>query len=1338
MIDALTSIEWACKELYTTSDPAVRMQAEKTCTGICERPDCIATCKSLLERGDSCYSQFIAASTLTKYICNRDTVVHVNLRLQLRNFALNYLATRPGLESIVQQALIALICRLTKIGWFDSAENGPEYPFRDIFESVKSFIQSGQISAILVGVKLLSSLVTEICQSTETDLARATFFVRKLLVSFRDLVLFPIFQLGLDLLRQTDVNLKSLTVNDQDQLQVIQHTLALVLACLNYDFVGTAIGCAGDNGSGSPFTSDDMASVQLPAAWRPIFLDTNNVDLFFRLFAGLPQSPASPNLRTLVSDFPAYDSSRPLSCLVQITSIRRTLFTNDERQNFLNPLMVGCLEVLRRRDSLLCDPTVYHEFCRLLSRMKITFQVGELMQVSVYPEFIKLVTDLTTHSLYNFSDDSEFNNSNSLHYLLALWQRLVASIPYVRTSQPYLIDTYAPQVTRAYIESRLAGVPRYVESGSKVKPLRVIKKAAANGAGADKAGDQYSPDLVVGAGDGASCPLDDTMTLTQQLDQFSIIGRCDYANTCELIVRLFDQSFGQLQSTLQQLVSVDPAAFVTSTLAAASEQAQAIRLEDNRLAWLVYMIGALINGRSTSSTGGLVDSDQLDGELIARVLRLLQFGDACVRLLLQLLSQDSQSTSNDVASMFIHISSGTIIRLELAIITFLERFRRIYVGENISRASKMYRALSDLVGISDEQTILQIFIGKILLNLRYWSDQEVVLEPTLKLFGELASSFTAMRKLLQLDDVKFMLANHTSANFRFLSSTSNLALSRYRPEFYAYLSRLMLVTLSGTGADDNRPFLDFLSPLTQVANTLISNLLLSENCSISPDEARSSIIGLARDLAGVAFSLNTMASFQHFLDWFYPSLFSLFGRALELWPFDPLVTCPVLKLLAEIVHNRNDRLKFDGTIPMGYLLLAEMTKILINFSTQLIPFCSQITEQNLYSHKVKPLTRYLNALRITLSGKYANFAIFGLVGDGSFEKTVKLSADVLLCVTEDELRGFIKLSKAYFALLECLTQNHMVLISSLDASVIRRFFNAIVIGVDSLDASVAWSACACLDYILTHIYNVTNPHSSSQSNSTNDVTTNHISTNDNEMLNGQKQLIVTFLSSFMNEECKNQWSISRPLLALILLNQDYYTNLQRLVLNAVSPHQRPELEGIFGKLMENVDNNLYAKNRDKFTQNISAFRHALMEFMKTVSVKLMGNQEATAANYETSETLSLIKKWSSILSLPLFLLFTYIKNCHVNKWFLVPLHRTTGHMFVRRPQDRLPRCRLKTDHRGWNRYWRLHLQPSLERLYYPDVLLLSLLPPYYTVRYSDSTKCFIIIIMRASSMFQLG
>ncbi len=103
---------------------------------------------------------------------------------------------------------------------------------------------------------------------------------------------------------------------------------------------------------------------------------------------------------------------------------------------------------------------------------------------------------------------------------------------------------------------------------------------------------------------------------------------------------------------------------------------------------------------------------------------------------------------------------------------------------------------------------------------------------------------------------------------------------------------------------------------------------------MSSDEAREGVIGLVRDLSGVAFSLNTMASFALFLDWFYPSLFSLIDRAIQLWPFDPQVTCPLLKLLTEVVQNRNDRLKFEGTLPMGYLLLAETAKILISLGEQ--------------------------------------------------------------------------------------------------------------------------------------------------------------------------------------------------------------------------------------------------------------------------------------------------------------------------------------------------------------------------------------------------------------------
>lgn len=54
---------------------------------------------------------------------------------------------------------------------------------------------------------------------------------------------------------------------------------------------------------------------------------------------------------------------------------------------------------------------------------------------------------------------------NSIHYLLSLWQRMVASVPYVKALEPHLLETYTPEVTQAFVTSRLESVSiiiRYV------------------------------------------------------------------------------------------------------------------------------------------------------------------------------------------------------------------------------------------------------------------------------------------------------------------------------------------------------------------------------------------------------------------------------------------------------------------------------------------------------------------------------------------------------------------------------------------------------------------------------------------------------------------------------------------------------------------------------------------------------------------------------------------------------------------------------------------------------------------------------------------------------------
>lgn len=47
---------------------------------------------------------------------------------------------------------------------------------------------------------------------------------------------------------------------------------------------------------------------------------------------------------------------------------------------------------------------------------------------------------------------------NSVHYLLSLWQNMAASVPYVKTAEPHMLERYAPEVVNTYITSRLDSV----------------------------------------------------------------------------------------------------------------------------------------------------------------------------------------------------------------------------------------------------------------------------------------------------------------------------------------------------------------------------------------------------------------------------------------------------------------------------------------------------------------------------------------------------------------------------------------------------------------------------------------------------------------------------------------------------------------------------------------------------------------------------------------------------------------------------------------------------------------------------------------------------------------
>ncbi|VVD01160.1 exportin-7 [Leptidea sinapis] len=1071
-------VELLCKQLYESQDPLVREQAEKAVVAFQEASDTLSKCQALLERADSSYSQLLAATTLMKLVSRSATDLSVQQRLDIRNYVLNYLRTRPKLANFVVQALISLFARITKLGWFDTIKE--ELVFHNVLSDVTNGFLQGPVEICTIGVQILSQLVVEVNQINDSDASRSVCKHRKIASSFRDSQLFEIFRVSCSLLSTARGN--RIALADEQQQALLLALLQLAHNCLTFDFIGTT----------SDESSDDLCTIQVPTSWRPTFLEASTLELFFALYS---QAQARGSIAGLA-----------LACLVQLASVRRSLFTNNERAKFLNQLAAGVLTVLDDTQGL-TDPSNYHEFCRLLARLKSNYRLGELVMVDNYPRFIEQVAKFTVQSLqmWQFA-------ANSVHYLLSLWQRMVASVPYVTAAEPHLLETFAPTVTAAYINTRLDSVAILLREGMED-------------------------------------PLDDMGAIQQQLEQVAVIGRCEYAKTCQLLVAHFDRA---------------AAAYTVET------RPQEMLILQGQLTWLVYIIGAAIDGRASVNTCD--ENDAMDGELVCRVLQLMDLTDS-------------------------RLATGGCEKLELAMMSFFEQFRKIYVGEQVQKNSKVYRRLGEVLGLNDESQLLSVIMRKIITNLKYWGRSEPIISKTLSLLSDLSGGYSCVRKLVKLEEVQFMLTHHTAEHFPFLGIGAGTVEMRCRTMLYTALGRLLMVEL---GEDEDR-FLAFMLPLTAAIESIIGLLSSSDRSLYASEDAKKTLIGIARDLKGLAFAFNTKTTYMMLFDWIYPVYMKVLLRGVELWYSEPAVTTPVLKLTAELAQNRNQRLQFDVSSPNGILLFRALSEVICAYGSRILTV--EVVKKDLYAMKLRGISLCFAILKAALCGNYANFGVFRLYGDDALDNALNMFVKLLLSIPQSDLLFYPKLSQTYYVLLERLAQDHMPYLASLQPDATLYILSSISEGLTAIDTSVCTGCCATLDHIVTFLFKELvqktsnkNPRQPLPESSNMFV----------EVLQRRpeimQQILATVLNVIMFEDCCNQWSMSRPLLGLILLNEEHFSRLRSELISQHGSQRRQQFAVWFEQLMAGVERNLLTKNRDKFTQNLSMFRRDINDHLKgTVS-----------------------------------------------------------------------------------------------------------------------------------------
>ena len=80
-------------------------------------------------------------------------------------------------------------------------------------------------------------------------------------------------------------------------------------------------------------------------------------------------------------------------------------------------------------------------------------------------------------------------------------------------------------------------------------------------------------------------------------------------------------------------------------------------------------------------------------------------------------------------------------------------------------------------------------------------------------------------------------------------------------------------------------------------------------------------------------------------------------------------------------------------------------------------------------------------------------------------------------------------------------------------------------------------------------------------------------------------------------EANNHWCISRPILSIVLCDEQAFLTFRSHLLSTQSPEKQRKLQDAFSNLLIDIDKNLEQSNRDKFTQKVTSFRHNVRGFL---------------------------------------------------------------------------------------------------------------------------------------------
>ena len=534
-------------------------------------------------------------------------------------------------------------------------------------------------------------------------------------------------------------------------------------------------------------------------------------------------------------------------------------------------------------------------------------------------------------------------------------------------------------------------------------------------------------------------------------------------------------------------------------------------------------------------------------------------------------------------------------RLELALLHYFDTFQKTYVGEHrgmppigsspalISSAApnekqQMYLRFFERLKMGRHTAVIEKIITRLGLNLQDWPGNDDVIAKTLESFTSFVCGYSSGRMLLELDTVKYIIDNHTEKNFQFLKSKSP-NISMHRAQFFTALSRL--IWLQDGAAKFEKFMANHMNMLRQCLAADFNN-----------PKVQQAMISVCRDLLGVARASHNGRTYRMVFKCVHPILFQTMIKALGQAGHVPELAVAILELMSELVENKTQRIHFNHCSPDGILLFQYTSKLCCTYVAK-VANITQFADK--YEAKYYPLGLLFKMLHHSLNGKYVNFGVFQLYKDPCLKSMVDASIVYIAKSPYNEIKLYPKVHQGLQTYLEALFSNHLdLLMKTYNPNAIMELLGMTLKGLEGLDEHVATVCSSAIDHFATYVFEKKRL----------DPSKDPFAAKIKHCLQLKPTIFYDVLDSLFRivlfTESGNQWSLSKPILSLMLADRSSFEKLTKNYVQSMAINQKAQQEMVvaFTALTHEIRPNLEQGNRDRFSQHVAQFRTAILPLLK--------------------------------------------------------------------------------------------------------------------------------------------